>query len=224
MSTVAGVYTDWCFIDYNPVLAEILPESLLPYLTSGQTILDVGCNKGNVSIFIAKHGFSVTGIDINQQAVEIARERVAREDLEGNTHFLVTDVLDGRELGEFDVVLMIRLLTCFPGLANWQRLLSKVHSLIKNRGMIYVNDFLLTEENDIYRKRYDTCLGRGRRHGNFEVFDENGRLQFIAHHHTHEEMNEIISPYEQIKLNIYKSISMYGNDVNMFEFIGRKIN
>jgi cyclopropane fatty-acyl-phospholipid synthase-like methyltransferase len=218
---VKGDYTDWRVIDYDPVVEVFLPEALVPHLTKGQTCLDIGCDKGNASMFLARQGFDVTGIDINPKAIEIASD--GAKGLEGGPHFQVADVLEDHRLGEFDAVLMIRLLTCFPALDHWRRLLKKTQSLIKDGGLLYINDFLLTEDNSIYLERYNAARNKGMRYGNFEVFDESGCLQFIAHHHTPEEMTEIMSPCKEIKLKEYTSYSMYGNDVNMFEFIGRKV-
>jgi SAM-dependent methyltransferase len=217
---VEGDYADWRVIDYDPVVKEFLPESLIPELTKGQTCLDIGCNNGNVSLFLAEQGFNVTGIDINPTAIEIARN--GAKGLERGPHFQVVDVLGDHSVGEFDAVLLIRLLTCFPILTNWRCLLKRIQSLIKGGGLLYINDFLLTEENSVYLERYQNARDKGMRYGNFDVFDECGSLQFIAHHQTSEEMFEIMEPYDEVGLKEYTSYSMYGNEVRMFEFIGRK--
>jgi len=46
----------------------------------GARILDVGCGPGWLSEFLARCGYEVTGIDISEDMVEIARERVAAID------------------------------------------------------------------------------------------------------------------------------------------------
>ena len=40
--------------------------------------LDIGCGTGNYAQYLAKKGFTVTGIDFSRTAVAIAREHAAR--------------------------------------------------------------------------------------------------------------------------------------------------
>jgi|GEM_PF-430905 len=45
----------------------------------GQRVLDVGCSEGMLAILLAREGFEVTGVDINDQAIAFAQELLARE-------------------------------------------------------------------------------------------------------------------------------------------------
>ena len=47
-------------------------------------------------------------------------------------------------------------------------------------------------------------------------------MLFIAHHHSREELDEIMSPYEKVFLNIHDSLSLNGNACRMFEFLGER--
>jgi SAM-dependent methyltransferase len=76
-----------------------LPD--LAYLTSipktleqrsVRTVLDLGCGTGWLSIYLAKQGFQVTGLDISMHAIKLAREWAAKEDLD--IHFDVGDIAD----------------------------------------------------------------------------------------------------------------------------------
>ena len=53
-------------------------------------VLDLGCGTGWTSRLLARAGYSVTGVDIAQEPVEIARELAAEEHLSGVT-FLAGD-------------------------------------------------------------------------------------------------------------------------------------
>jgi SAM-dependent methyltransferase len=62
-------------------------------------ILDVGCGPGWLSEFLARSGYDVTGIDVSEDMVEIARERIAAlgpvgEDLEARGEFHAMPVLE----------------------------------------------------------------------------------------------------------------------------------
>ncbi|HEX8163564.1 MAG TPA: class I SAM-dependent methyltransferase [Pyrinomonadaceae bacterium] len=223
MRETVGDYPDWRSINYKPAIAELLPAALLPYLSSGQTALDVGCNTGSVALFLAKHGLSVLGVDINPESIRTANERAEETGLRARVRFIATDVTAEQNLGAFDAVLMIRLLTCFPSLHSWRSLLRRAGSLLKDEGIIYINDFKIAENSEVYRERYAAGARLGWRTGNFAVNDKAGRLLFIAHHHSEQDLEEITSPYSQLELNFRKSLSMNGNECEMFEFIGRRL-
>ena len=223
MRAVAGSYADWRSIDYRPALAELLPESLLPHLLPGQTALDIGCSNGWACLFLAEHGINAVGIDINPDAVASAHEQAARRDLSVKARFRVMDIVEERPSESFDAVLMIRLLTCFPDRDTWRLLLRRAHDRLAERGLIYIRDFMLDEASPIYRARYEVGVRMGWRWGNFAVSDAAGQPLFVAHHHTPDELSEIIAPYTRIDLNYHRSLSMNGNECRMFEFIGRRI-
>lgn len=76
-----------------------LPD--LPYLTdipetltkrSVRSVLDLGCGTGWLSVYLAKQGFNLTGLDISVQAIKLAREWASKEDLD--IHFDVGDIAD----------------------------------------------------------------------------------------------------------------------------------
>lgn len=53
--------------------------------------LDIGCGTGDNSIWLAQHGFTVTGSDISPTAIKLANEKIERLDLEPS--FYVNDFL-----------------------------------------------------------------------------------------------------------------------------------
>ena len=86
---------------------------LLASLSPGRKALDIACGEGRNSIFLARHGFEVTALDISDRGVEKGRWREASEgvsvdfravDLEGyvftvhydlivNINFLLRDLI-----------------------------------------------------------------------------------------------------------------------------------
>ena len=218
-----GTYFDWRSITYCPALANLLPRALLPYITPGQTALDIGCNTGAVALFLASHGMSVVGLDINEAAIREAREHAEACGLTDAATFRVGDAAaDVSGLGQFDVLTLIRVLTCFPSLDSWRSLSRNAYSLLKCGGLIYVHDFRYAEGSPVYQPRYDLGAELGWREGNFAVHDRDGQLSFVAHHHTRPEVEELTAPYSVLALDYHTSLSMNGNQCEMFEFTGRK--
>ncbi|MEN6405243.1 MAG: class I SAM-dependent methyltransferase [Thermoguttaceae bacterium] len=57
---------------YNSATGEIAPG--FP-IRSADRVVDIGCSTGNISVFAAKQGADVVGIDIDASAIETLRER-----------------------------------------------------------------------------------------------------------------------------------------------------
>lgn len=221
-TSIKGCYLDWAFLDYQPVMKEISLENLHPFLTGVKTALDIGCNKGYTCISLAQRDINVIGISLNSAEIDKAQHNARITGVRENTLFLVGDVLTEEVLETYDLVLMTRLLTCFPDPGNWRRMLKRAFELVKPGGLVYIYDFLYYESNPVYIKRYRDGQEKGWPKGNFEVKDPQGKYLFIAHHHSLQELETIIQPYKKLKLSKRISLSMHGNKAKIFEFIGRK--
>lgn len=85
---------------------ETPPRALVELVESGLVkpckTIDLGCGTGNYTIYLTGKGFEVTGIDISQTAVNIARENASKKAVKCT--FIAADVLgDLSEVtGSFD--------------------------------------------------------------------------------------------------------------------------
>ena len=96
-------------------------------------VLDVGSAAGAVSVMLADRGFTVDGIDISDQMVGWARERVAREGRQGLT-FQVADIdaLPFKD-GEFDAIVAMGVIEY---LENDQKALDELVRVLRPGGRI----------------------------------------------------------------------------------------
>lgn len=81
--------------------------------------LDLGCGTGRDAVYLAERGWTVTGIDGVQQAIEAARERARSATVDA--HWILGDVAELETLGlrdQFDLVLDRG---CFHSLSTGQR-------------------------------------------------------------------------------------------------------
>jgi 2-polyprenyl-3-methyl-5-hydroxy-6-metoxy-1,4-benzoquinol methylase len=87
------------------------------HLPPGGTVLDLGCGPGWTSLFLARAGFDVTGLDISERMIGIARQRADREG--ASAAFVVAD-MESFDLGgrRFDGVLLFDALHHCPGYAE----------------------------------------------------------------------------------------------------------
>ena len=67
-------------------------------------VLDFGCGTGWMSLFLAKAGYDVVGVDISEDAIRLAREAAAADAVQG-VEFLAADYEGFRPSQEFDYVL-----------------------------------------------------------------------------------------------------------------------
>lgn len=82
------------------------PKILIDLVEKGRIkpcrCIDLGCGTGNYSIYLARNGFDVTGIDISPSAIGIAKENARGKGV--RCHFIVADVLSAGDhiQGMFD--------------------------------------------------------------------------------------------------------------------------
>ncbi|RQW78203.1 MAG: class I SAM-dependent methyltransferase [Geobacter sp.] len=99
---------DGFFIGPHPsrYLAEQIDliESLVP----GKKALDIACGEGRNSIFLARRGFCVTGIDISDEGLDKAARRSAEEGVE--ITFLREDLESWEFSGSWDLILNLNFL------------------------------------------------------------------------------------------------------------------
>jgi SAM-dependent methyltransferase len=69
----------------------------------GERILDLACGTGRHSLELVRRGFSVVGVEIGEELVEIARQDAAQEGLEAE--FVQGDLRELDYDAEFDIVL-----------------------------------------------------------------------------------------------------------------------
>ena len=216
-------YAAWQAIDYLPALDQLPLNSLDRFLSCVTNALEIGCNSGSSALTLARRGIRMVGVDINPSAIRKARDRAASEGLSEYARFESVDFARSPQLGVFDLVLLIRTLTCFPETKSWITVLRNAYAHLRPSGLLYVHDFMLAPELDDYARRYRDGTDRGWRCGNFAVQSPTGNLEFVAHHHSEEDLRTVTAPYRTMILNFHQSLSMNGHNCKMFEFLGRKV-
>ena len=80
---------------------------------SGPRVLDVGCSEGILEVLLARRGLSVTGVDLDPDALDFARLLLAKEpdEVRERVRFVQGDFIETRPVkGLFDTVVMGELL------------------------------------------------------------------------------------------------------------------
>lgn len=100
-----------------------------------QRLLDLGCGTGRHLAHFAKRGFDVTGVDLSEYMLEVARQALRRQELDGTlVHGDITD-LDALDLGRFPAVIcMFSTLGMIYGRDNRIRFLEQVRDHLQPDG------------------------------------------------------------------------------------------
>jgi cyclopropane fatty-acyl-phospholipid synthase-like methyltransferase len=112
---------------------DILTDKVDKKIIEPCTVLELGCGAGNYCIYLAEKGFTVTGIDISEKAIELAKENALKKKVE--CAFIAADVLgDLNGIGEpFDFAYDWELLHhIFP--EDRKKYVKHVHRLLKAGG------------------------------------------------------------------------------------------
>jgi SAM-dependent methyltransferase len=90
----------------------------------GKSLLHLACANGNESLSLAAVGARVTGVDISDVAVQIARATASEAGLDAR--FIAADVYDlPADLGQFDIVYMSSGGICWmPDLRRWAEIVT----------------------------------------------------------------------------------------------------
>jgi SAM-dependent methyltransferase len=108
-----------------------LIESLLRE-TGGRRVLDAGCGTGRVAIELAARGFSVVGIDLDEDMLATARAKAPE------LHWIHADLAEATDhlSGDFDVVALPGNVMIFVAVGSEGRVLEQLSSLLVPEGLL----------------------------------------------------------------------------------------
>uniref|UniRef100_UPI0040498FBC class I SAM-dependent methyltransferase n=1 Tax=Flavobacterium sp. TaxID=239 RepID=UPI0040498FBC len=98
-------------------------------------ILEVGCGPGANIWYLSRENFSTYGIDGSETAIEIAKERLSKENLIG--HLLVGDIVNlPYDDNMFDAVIDVECIYS-NDILNSKKILNEVYRVLKKDGLFY---------------------------------------------------------------------------------------
>jgi 2-polyprenyl-3-methyl-5-hydroxy-6-metoxy-1,4-benzoquinol methylase len=104
-------------------------EELGPFVGEGTTFLHLQCHFGLDTLSWARRGAVVTGVDLSEEAISLARQLADEVGLAGRARFIASDIYEADEhLGaeRFDVVFVSwGAIEWLPDLERWARLIAR---------------------------------------------------------------------------------------------------
>ncbi|MCM2531579.1 methyltransferase domain-containing protein [Neobacillus pocheonensis] len=138
-------------------------EKLQKYHVEGNLLLDLACGTGELSIRLAKEGFSVTGVDLSSDMLAVAQ---AKSEVAGTSiPFFEQNMADLEGQGQFDIIgifcdslnylqteeeIIQTFSTVFQHLNNGGIFLFDVHSIYKISQVFINQTFALNEDHLAY--------------------------------------------------------------------------
>ena len=175
-------------------------------------ILDVGCGYGRILNELYQEGYrKLTGADISEGMIERGRDLYPYLDLLA----AAGDDLPFED-ASFDAVILFAVLTGVVYEEAQRMILKEIGRVLKPGGLIYVNDFLLNED-ERNRTRYEKYQEKYGIYGIFELPE--GALM---RHHTEEYSRSLFTDFEEEIYRKTSFITMNGNPSNGFYYFGRK--
>jgi len=126
-------------------------------LSTGATVLDLGCGPGLYTTQFARAGANVTGVDFSERSIAHARKAAADNDL--NIEYVLSDYLDYTTDRRFDLITMIYCDYCALNPDQRARLLAFCRDHLSASGKLLLDVFTLAEfdnreETSIYGYRF----------------------------------------------------------------------
>lgn len=126
----AGAYATLEFANTYYLAYRDLPAILAEHVT-GKRALDFGCGTGRSTRFLGNLGFNVTGMDVSENMVQIARAT----DPSGDYRLVPDDNFDETDLDAFDLVLSAFTFDNIPGRMK-KRIFRDLGKLLATNGTI----------------------------------------------------------------------------------------
>lgn len=187
-------------------------ELFKKFVPEDAKILDVGCGYGRTLNELYLSDFTnLTGIDISINMINRCSKLHPHLNLKkyGN---------DGIPFGDksFDGVILLAVLTCIISDTEQKKLMSEVHRVLRDDGIVYINDFLINyDQRNIDRyKQYEVKYDK---YGTFEL-QEGVALR----HYTKMRIDELMSIFKTIIFKPVIYTTMNGNKSNGLYYIGKK--
>jgi 2-polyprenyl-3-methyl-5-hydroxy-6-metoxy-1,4-benzoquinol methylase len=142
--TMASGAKGWggdCRIALGPAQVRHILEG--PGVPSSGRVLELGCGEGHLCRLLAEHGYTVTGIDVSQVAVDWARSK----QVDNQVRYVQADLSASDQVldEKFDLIIDGNCLHCIVG-DDRSQFLRNARTMLKDNGVFFVSSLCRKNE------------------------------------------------------------------------------
>lgn len=133
------LYTSWVFGATHSNICECINKHIKKE-PAKINILEVGCGPGHISLELSRNGYNVTGIDISNESIQIARktavENPSKENC-GRVEYRISSLFEIEDNRKYDLVVFVGSFDHFPDLSA---VMKKICTVLLPDGYLYVSE------------------------------------------------------------------------------------
>jgi cyclopropane fatty-acyl-phospholipid synthase-like methyltransferase len=155
------------------------------------TVLDLGCGTGRHVVYLARHGFAVSGLDNSREGVEATHRWLADEGLEADLRVQSMTERFPYENGFFDAVVSVQVIH-HADMTTIRRIVTEVDRVLKQGGFLFVTVPKLRNQGQTFKQLEPNT---------YVPLD--GPEKGLPHHYfTPEELQEVFRDYSIVGIHL----------------------
>ncbi len=163
-------------------------EELTSILEPKSTVLDVGCGNAKISTYLSNKGYTVTGIDINQNAIDANTQSYP------DINFMQVDITQALPFGDktFDAIVIPYVFVSIIDKEKQEFAAQELIRILKPGGYLWICEATLSKD---YEDRYIKGKNEtGLDHVALSYSKESEpKVQRVIRHYTEDEMNNLFT-------------------------------
>ncbi len=184
-------------------------------------VLDVGCGTGSIDLYLAKHGCTVSGIDISAKAIKIAKSNTKKFNLGNKVKFILGDIQQMKIKETYDLIICSEII---EHIKNEKKVLLKIKKMLNENGRLVIS---VPSKNSLLYKlgllnKFDKEVGHLRRYSKGELIKLLEKLGFeiVSHKKTESFLRNLFFTYKKLGI-IIKFIR--GPFINLFMVLDKTL-
>jgi len=165
-------------------LRDLETDVIKRHLKPSDNVLDIGCGNGDPTLECACVVRNIVGIDFSETMVEAAKKKLMTRRVR-NAEFLCVDAHDlPYKEGEFDSVIVSRLLINLPTFASKCKVIDEAERVLKNDGLLLLLEATIQGHKSTNRIRRSFGLPNLKKHWHNAYVDEEQMTAYLQRRFT----------------------------------------
>ncbi len=110
-------------------------KELLNYISKDSVVLDLGCGAGNNATYLSKMGYNVTGMDLSDNMITIAKNK------KSDAKFIKGDVRKLNFKNDSCGSIISSYIFCHLSKTDVEKCLARFHDILRPGGMLFIESF-----------------------------------------------------------------------------------